>query len=258
VNSVSTEGGRTSAAFASRHTWAPAMRKGLSGWIRPAYLAGFGIVLAAVVILVISFTRSGTVAAPPAPGHLFVTPSVGSSTDTVLRLGDDFPEIRTADLAGNAVTLDKQLLGKRCTLVVFWSTWCGFCMQELPHEIELAKRYEKAGLRVIGVNADNTPAIAQAAARQHGVPWLNVFEGPEKSISNQLGITQWPALILLGPDGKVIAATEQLRSVGARKLPDGSTGQVNGLDSILGELLDSKSSKPLGGRRLSGAPGNSE
>jgi hypothetical protein len=110
-------------------------------------------------------------------------------------------------------------------------------MQELPHEVELARKYERAGLRVIGVNADQTPAIAKRAVQQYGVPWLNVFEGRELTVSRQLGIRRWPTLILLGSDGRVVMGTDLLRSGAVQTLPDGSTRTVKGLDWALEELL---------------------
>jgi thiol-disulfide isomerase/thioredoxin len=206
--------------------------------IRPVHPVRASVGLACYIALAACIGCSKTSVPPPAPGPVFMMPSVGDPTDTSLRIGDDFPELRAVDLDGNAVHLDKRLLGERCTLIVFWSTWCGHCMKELPHEVQLAKQYEKAGLRVIGVNADDTTKIAKAAATDNRVPWLNVFEGPEKTISNKLGVKEWPVILLLGPDGKVIAATKQLRSIAAELLPDGSVRTVNGLDWILKELLD--------------------
>lgn len=216
------------------------MRKCFPTTIKLVHLVRISVCFVSFVTVVASIGCSKTAAPPPAPGPVFKLPSAGASTDTLLRIGDSFPEIQTVDLDGNAVTFDKQLLGDRYTLIVFWSTWCGFCMQELPHEIELAKQYERAGLRVIGVNADDTTTIAKAAVKENEVPWLNVFEGPDKTISNELGISQWPALLLLGPDGKVISASQQLRSIAAETLPDGSVRPVNGLDWTIKELLDNK------------------
>jgi thiol-disulfide isomerase/thioredoxin len=167
-------------------------------------------------------------------------PAAGASTDTLLRIGDSFPKLQAVDLDGNAVTLDTQLLGDRYTLIVFWSTWCEFCMLELPHEIELAKRYERFGLRVIGINADETSAIAKAAATEHDIPWLNLFEGPDFSISNQLGIKQWPALLLLDSDGKVVITTPELRSISVETSPDGTDRQIDGLEWALQKLLEDK------------------
>ena len=193
-------------------------------------------ILTAVASSGCSKTAAPTLAARPG----FVMPAAGASTDTLLRIGDSFPKLQAVDLDGNAVTLDKQLLGDRYTLIVFWSTWCGFCMLELPHEVELAKQYERFGLRVIGVNADETSAIAKASAREYDIPWLNLFEGPDRTISNELGIKQWPALLLLDSDGKVVITSPELRSISAETLPDGSDRQIDGLEWALRELLENK------------------
>ena len=214
------------------------MRKSLPAAIKRVHLVWVLVGVAVLATVVIGIGRSNPAAPPVKPGPVLNMPTAGAPTDTRLRIGDRFPEIQTVDLDGNAVTVGKDLLGKRCTLIVFWSTWCGFCMIELPHEVELAKKYERAGLRVIGVNADDTTAIAKRAAKENGVPWLNVFEGPEKTISKELGVTQWPVLLLLDPDGKVLIATQELRSITAETMPDGSVQTVAGLDRALKQLLE--------------------
>ena len=185
---------------------------------------------------------------PPSPpaAPLFVLPPVGAATDTALRIGDPLPEIETVDLNGNPVMLNAELTGGGHTLIIFWSTWCGFCMLELPHEVELARQYESRGLRVIGVNADDTPELAQAAVAEHGVPWLNVYEGPDLTISNELGIEMWPALLLFGPDGKLIDGSQHLRSIAVEVRPDGSAHQVTCLDWTLEQLLGSGAPSQVG------------
>jgi len=199
------------------------------------------VALARISVCILTMVASSGCSMPEPPSLTaepgFVMPSAGDSTDTLLRIGDHFPKFQAVDLDGNAVTLDKQLLGDRYTLIIFWSTWCGFCMLELPHEVELAKHYEGQGLRVIGVNADDTSAIAKASAREYNIPWLNLFDGPDRKISNQLGIQQWPALLLLDSDGKVVITSPELRSISAETLPNGSDRQINGLEWALRKLL---------------------
>jgi thiol-disulfide isomerase/thioredoxin len=202
------------------------------------------ITLIAAALLCTAVTSGCSEPPPPPPAApAFVLPSAGRATDTVLRIGDPFPEIETVDLDGNPVTLNAELADGGYTLIVFWSTWCGFCMLELPHEVELARQYEPHGLRVIGINADETPAVAQAAVAEHNVPWLNLYEGPDLKISNELGINEWPVLLLLGPDGKLLCATQHLRGISVQLQPDGSTTQVTGLDWTLEQLLDNKESR---------------
>lgn len=177
----------------------------------------------------------GSAGAPPPPPNYF--PQPGASTGTLLNIGDTFPELHTVDLDGNQIVLGPDVLGERATLIVFWSTWCGHCMNELPHEIALSRQYAESGLRVIGVNADPTPEIAQQAVRELDIPWLNLFEGPEQTISDQLEIPFWPTLYLLDADGTVISATPYLRGTGAETLADGTTREISVLDWTLEEFL---------------------
>jgi thiol-disulfide isomerase/thioredoxin len=188
-----------------------------------------------LVLTCIGCSKPATPTRPPAPP--FKLPAAGDATDSQLRIGDEFPAIETVDLDANPVTFDHKLLGKRYTLLIFWSTWCAPCMGELPHEVELANRYEAAGLRVIGINADSSAKTAKAAAKENNVPWLNLFEGGDRTISNKLGIRQWPTLFLLDSDGKIVMSTPQLRTVTAEELPDGSVQPVSCLDWALRELL---------------------
>ena len=167
----------------------------------------------------------------------FVIPAAGEKSDTVLRVGDPFPKIEGVDLDGQPVVLDESQRGERYTLIVFWSTWCGFCMRELPHEIELAREYEPLGLRVIGVNGDKNPKVARAAAAKLEIPWMNLFEGPNHPISKKLEVEHWPVLILLDHRGRVVSTSTHLRSISVETLADGTDRQVDGLEWTLRKLM---------------------
>lgn len=46
-------------------------------------------------------------------------------------------------------------------LVDCWATWCGPCVAQLPHAVELARRHRDAGLAVVTLNFDDTDAAEQ-------------------------------------------------------------------------------------------------
>jgi len=62
------------------------------------------------------------------------------------------PEFSLKDLDGNQVKLS-DYKGK-VVILDFWATWCPPCVKEIPHFNELAKRYGKDGLVVLGVSVD--------------------------------------------------------------------------------------------------------
>jgi thiol-disulfide isomerase/thioredoxin len=44
----------------------------------------------------------------------------------------------------------------RVVLVDFWATWCGPCVEQLPHTLELARQLGKSGLAVVTVSLDDS------------------------------------------------------------------------------------------------------
>src|SRR5436190_14754893 len=86
-------------------------------------LAIIACLAAGVMSLVAAVDDPPDLAASPG----FARPAAGDSTDTILHIGDKFPPLQAIDFDGHVVTFDQRLLGRRYTLLVFWSTWCGFC-----------------------------------------------------------------------------------------------------------------------------------
>ena len=49
----------------------------------------------------------------------------------------------------------------KVVLVDCWATWCGPCVEQLPHSVELAKVHAADGLAVVTLDFDDPDAIAQ-------------------------------------------------------------------------------------------------
>lgn len=73
-----------------------------------------------------------------------------------------FGKFTAADLNGNEVTQD-MFADYDLTMINIWATFCGPCINEMPHLGELAAEYKEKGVQIVGIVVDvldNTGAIS--------------------------------------------------------------------------------------------------
>ena len=63
---------------------------------------------------------------------------------------------KTTDLNGNAVSSEELFSTHQITMVNVMTTWCGYCIQELPELQRLSELYAEKNCAVIGVLYDGT------------------------------------------------------------------------------------------------------
>ncbi|MFO0756259.1 MAG: TlpA disulfide reductase family protein [Byssovorax sp.] len=111
----------------------------------------------------------------------------------VVANGADGEAIDLGDLKGHPVLLD------------FWASWCGPCAMEAPVLDRIARRYEKKGLRVLGVNVSegDSAALIKRYASQKGLSYPMLSEGTS-GVSERYGVEKLPTLVVLDKDGRVL------------------------------------------------------
>jgi thiol-disulfide isomerase/thioredoxin len=97
--------------------------------------------------------------------------------DRIERCGLGKPAQKTEgdDLDGKPVALADHK-GK-VVLLVFWASWCGLCMADVPHEKELAEAFKGRPFVILGVNGDTDRGQALKAVEKTGMPWRSIWGG---------------------------------------------------------------------------------
>ncbi len=169
---------------------------------------------------------------------LIVSPAVAGE----LSIGDPAPALDIADwVKGEPVDLNKSK-GKQVVVVEFWATWCGPCIEIMPHLSELQHKYRGKGLAVVSITSEdpnNTLKIVKAFVKKQGdkMAYSVAFDDGEKTsraymeASGQTGI---PTAYLVDKQGR-IAWIGDPRS---------------GMDEAIEELLDDKYDIELAGKKF--------
>jgi thiol-disulfide isomerase/thioredoxin len=118
-------------------------------------------------------------------------------------LGRQVPEYRAVSLDGDPMSLGA--LRGRAVLLNVWSVWCPPCRAEIPLLDELYRRYQPAGLEMVGVNVDprGDGSTVRTFVRASGMTYP-VWRDAEDTISARFPATGVPRSYLIGRDGTLV------------------------------------------------------
>ena len=124
------------------------------------------------------------------------------ASDTLVKTGDAAPAFTVTTTDGAEIST-AALKGK-VILVNFFATWCGPCMEEMPHlEAEVWNRFKDRGLVVVAIG------------REHGADELKKFKAekkltvpiaadPKREVYGKYANQYIPRNFLIGADGRVV------------------------------------------------------
>ena len=98
-------------------------------------------------------------------------------------------------------------------MLVFWGSWCGPCMAQVPHERELVERLKGQPFALLGVDCEANKDTARAVMARERMTWPNWFDGAAGTgpIANRYHIRGYPSIFVL--DAKGIIRGRKLASI---------------------------------------------
>ena len=152
--------------------------------------------------------------------------------DSAASVGLPAPAFDVVALDDPGTHLTLETYKGRFLLLDFWATWCAPCKAMLPTMEQLHAEYGKRGLSILSIADDKSAAIVREFRKAPGqtMPWdhsVNPYDQKLRThlypIGDDYGVRALPTLVLIGPDGKVLAKGEELhkdlRAVLARFIP---------------------------------------
>ena len=124
-------------------------------------------------------------------------------------VGQPYRDIAAPTPAGDTLSLRQAVEdpANKCVLVDFWASWCGPCMEEVPHLKQAYDKFHGRGFEIYGVSLDNDNDKWLGAIREHGMGWVQVSDlnGFDNLAAKDYVVQSIPSNFLIDAQGRIVA-----------------------------------------------------
>jgi peroxiredoxin len=119
------------------------------------------------------------------------------------------PDFVLSDLKGQQFRLSDHK-GKNPVLIIFSTTWCTFCVQEIPNFKSFHATYAKQGLEIVNIDIQEPKEKVARFAAKHELPYRTLLD-LDGTVSGVYEVRGVPTLILVDKNGLIVC--RQCRNV---------------------------------------------
>jgi peroxiredoxin len=122
-----------------------------------------------------------------------------------ISIGKTAPDIEVPDMKGKPVRLSE--IKSEYTLLIFWSSECGHCVQMMPKVKQLYDQQKPKRMEVMTVSLDTSRTAWTKFIRDEKLNWLNTSElkGFNSKSTDVYNIYATPTMFLLDREKKILA-----------------------------------------------------
>jgi beta-lactamase regulating signal transducer with metallopeptidase domain/thiol-disulfide isomerase/thioredoxin len=129
------------------------------------------------------------------------------------RVGENMQAYKVIDADGREqMILEMQ---GRFVLLHVWASWCAPCLEAFPDMKAAVGELADKPIVFAGLNVDADPDQAKALAETNGWTWGQTYLGIDSDMARQLAVSSVPAYYLIGPDGKLVASSNEWQEIKA-------------------------------------------
>ena len=134
----------------------------------------------------------------------------------ITKVGDQIPDFFFTTINGKSYKMS-ELRGKT-VMLVFFATWCGPCMKELPQiQSEIWEEYKSDGFIVVALGRDHSMEEIKKFNVEKGFTFL-LGPDPEHKIYNQFFQKYIPRNVVVNKEGKIIYQKQGYREEDVKNL----------------------------------------
>ncbi|MBR2606441.1 MAG: AhpC/TSA family protein [Bacteroidaceae bacterium] len=122
--------------------------------------------------------------------------------------GNPYKNVEGNDASGKKLSLKEVVENKKNKFVLldFWATWCGPCMNEIPHLKAAYDKFHNKGFEIYAISLDDESDAWTKVINEKGLQWVNVLrEG--KEATELYGVRGIPSNYLIDCSTGIIVAT---------------------------------------------------